>query len=146
MLLADDHKIVREGLASLLRTQPQIEVVAEACDGQMAVEMTRQLNPDIVLMDVSMPRLNGVEATARIVAEVPRVRIIGLSMHPESDMARAMCAAGAAAYLSKSADPETVIETICQCAYGQSENSPALKNVVADPQLLLSYASAPRMQ
>ncbi len=101
VLLADDRQIVREGLASLLREYQDIEVVAEAVDGQMAVELARQVHPDVVIMDVTMPRLNGIEATRIITAELPRTRVIGLSMHQELDLAVTMRQAGATAYLTK---------------------------------------------
>ncbi len=102
VLLADDHEVVRNGLVRLLQMQPDIEVVGQASDGRQAVDLALEVRPDVVLMDVSMPRMNGVEAAQRIAAELPDVRIIGLSMHEEEDMATAMCSAGATAYLAKS--------------------------------------------
>jgi signal transduction histidine kinase/CheY-like chemotaxis protein len=115
VLLADDHKLLREGLANLLRDQPGIEVVSEACDGEMAVELARQWRPDVVLMDVSMPRLSGPEATRVISRELPDVQVIGLSMHDRSDMASAMFEAGAAAYVTKGAPSENLIAAIRDC-------------------------------
>jgi PAS domain S-box-containing protein len=112
VLLADDHAIVRQGLAGLLREHDAIDVVGEAVDGQEAVELTRQTRPDVVLMDITMPRLNGIEATRRIMEMDPAVRIIGLSMHAEADMAAAMQKAGAAAYFSKDVAPEKLFSAI----------------------------------
>lgn len=123
VLLADDHKIMREGLASLLRSRREIEVVGEACDGQAAIELARQAHPDVVLMDVTMPGLSGIEATRLITAEWPYVRVIGLSMHVEPDMAAAMRTAGAVSYLSKSCDPDTVVATIRECSRHRAESS-----------------------
>ena len=112
VVLADDHKVMREGLARLLGEIPDIEVVGQASDGWMAVEVARQTRPDVVIMDVTMPRLGGFEATRFIRAELPHVRIIGLSMHDEADMAAAMLEAGAEVYLNKAGPAEDLIEAI----------------------------------
>jgi PAS domain S-box-containing protein len=102
VLLADDHAVVREGLARMLDQEADIEVVGEAVDGEQAVEMARQLHPDIVLMDVSMPGLSGIEATRILRRELPDLRVIGLSMFEETERAQAMRDAGAVDYLTKS--------------------------------------------
>ncbi|MCC7191488.1 MAG: response regulator [Phycisphaeraceae bacterium] len=115
VLLADDHRILREGIAGLLRGQPFIEVVGQAEDGQMALEMARVLRPDVVVMDVTMPRLNGIESTRAIKREIPGVQIIGLSMHEKEDMAAAMREAGAIAYLPKEGPSEALISAIRSC-------------------------------
>ncbi len=112
VLLADDHPVLRQGLIRLLQEHPDIQVVGEADDGQLAVELAKRLEPDVVLMDVSMPRLSGSEATRRIVSECPGIRVIGLSMHEENDMAAAMCKAGAAAYVTKGGSTEHLISII----------------------------------
>ena len=121
VLLADDHKIVREGLSSLLSDQPGIEVVGQAEDGLAAIEMARLLKPDVVVMDVSMPRMDGVEATRRLKAEMLPVWVIGLSMHSDNDMAKTMCDAGAVAYLNKVGPAEKLVETIRSCRSGGSD-------------------------
>ncbi len=112
VLLADDHAVLRAGMTSLLNDEPDIEVIGEACDGQMAVELAADLQPDVILMDVTMPRLNGIEATRQIMAQLPRVRIIGLSMHEQESMAVAMRRAGAKAYLTKDGRSEALIDAI----------------------------------
>lgn len=112
VLLADDHAIVRQGLGSLLRGEPDIDIVGEAEDGQEAVDMARELRPDVVVMDVSMPRLNGCDATRAIVAELPGTRVVGLSMYDEAEMEAAMLNAGAAAYLPKGGPTQDLIATI----------------------------------
>lgn len=112
VLLADDHEIVREGLAGLLLEEPDIEIVAEASDGQMALHLARRLHPDVIIMDVSMPRLSGVEATRKIKEEMPDIRVIVLSMHAEADMAAAMMTAGASAYLTKGGPYDALISAI----------------------------------
>lgn len=112
VLLADDHATVREGLAGLLREQPGIEVIGEAENGARAVELARALCPDVIVMDVTMPVLNGVEATRRITRICPGVRVVGLSMHEREDMAAEMINAGAATYLTKGIHFDTLIAAI----------------------------------
>ncbi len=115
VLLADDHAMVRRGLCSLFDDQPDIRVVGQAEDGQQALEMVRALQPDVVVMDVTMPRLNGVEATQAILAEAPQARVIGLSMHDDREIAAAMLAAGAAIYLTKSGPPDDLLAAVRAC-------------------------------
>ncbi len=112
VLLVDDHAVVRQGLLSLLEDEPDIEVIAEATDGLDAVEKARDLRPDVILMDFSMPRMDGVDATRIIRSELPHTRIIGLSVYAEADRASAMIAAGADAYFTKSGDIEALLLAI----------------------------------
>lgn len=112
VLLVDDHRMMREGLRSLIHEQPGLEVIAEASDGQTAVELARKLQPDIVIMDVNMPKMNGVEATRQIKTALPHVKIIGLSVQSEEKMAALMREAGASAYLSKGGAAEVLSTTI----------------------------------
>lgn len=112
VLLAEDHAVVRKGLADVIRDEQKIELVGEACDGWEAVEMAGKLRPDVIVMDVSMPRLDGVEAMRRIRAELPESRVIGLSMHESDDMAETMRGAGAVAYLHKSEAADILVDTI----------------------------------
>jgi DNA-binding NarL/FixJ family response regulator len=121
VLLADDHTMMREGLALLLRQEPDIEMVGEAFDGEGAVELAGRLRPDVVVMDVTMPRLNGIEATRRIVAELAGVSVIALSMHEEADMAAAMRAAGASDYVTKDSPPDVLVAAIRACAAGRGK-------------------------
>lgn len=111
-MLADDHPVLRQGLAGLLRDHSEIDVVGEAADGRQAVEVALRTHPDVILMDITMPLLNGIEATRRILDAIPSVRVIGLSMHAEADMATAMRKAGAVAYLSKDTATESLLATI----------------------------------
>jgi len=112
VLLADDHTVVRQGIANLLKDQPDIEVIGEAADGQEAVELAAKLLPDAILMDMSMPKLNGVEATRSIHNDWPEIRIIGLSMFEEAERAQAMRDAGAVDYITKSGPAEDLINVI----------------------------------
>ena len=112
VLLADDHKILREGLMSLLDEEGGIEVVGEASDGEMAVDMACNLHPDVVVMDVTMPKMSGIEATRRIKNTCPEVRVIGLSMHNAADMASSLEQAGASAYLTKGGPADSLIDAI----------------------------------
>lgn len=112
VLLADDHPIFRQGLMDLFDKETAIELVGEAGDGEEAIEMARQLRPEVILMDVTMPRLNGIEATRRIKEEMPDVCVIGLSMHEGEDLARAMRNSGVDAYVSKSEAADTLVATI----------------------------------
>lgn len=112
VVLADDHALVRQGLVGLLREHGEIEVVGEAADGQEAVAVALETRPDVVLMDITMPRLNGVEATRHITAALPQVRVIGLSMHDDADMGAAMRKAGAIGYLSKDVASDDLVSAI----------------------------------
>ena len=111
-MLVDDHAVVRQGIANLLADEPDIEVIGEAADGQEAVELAARLLPDVILMDMSMPKLNGVEATRIIHNDWPEIRIIGLSMFEEADRAQAMRDAGAVDYMTKSGPAEALINVI----------------------------------
>ncbi len=115
VLLVDDHAMLRQGLAEHLTRDPQIDVIGEASDGEIAVEKARSLRPDVVLMDVSMPRMNGVEAARIIHAEFPNMVIIALSMYAEPHRAEEMRQAGAKAYVSKSEAAEALVATIHAC-------------------------------
>jgi PAS domain S-box-containing protein len=116
VLLADDHVIVRQGLARLLQDEPGIELVGEADDGREALALTQMVHPDVVLMDVSMPTMDGVEATRRILAEQPDVKVIGLSMYKGEEMAEHMRQAGAMDYVSKGGDPAMLIRAVRRAA------------------------------
>ncbi len=116
VLLVDDHVVVRQGLSHLLREEPDIEIVGEASDGQTAIEMVSQFLPDVVTIDISMPGMDGIQATKTIHAEFPDVKVIGLSMFDEGQRGQAMLDAGAATYLAKNGPSEALVAAIRACA------------------------------
>ncbi|HTY61423.1 MAG TPA: response regulator [Acidobacteriota bacterium] len=119
ILLADDHRIVRQGLSSLLQLEPDLDIVAEAEDGEQALKLARRLKPDVVVADVSMPGMDGVELTRMLLREMPGIKVLGLCMHIEKDVAAAMRDAGAVGYLAKSGLSEDLITAIRACAAGR---------------------------
>jgi DNA-binding NarL/FixJ family response regulator len=130
ILLADDHKLMREGLRMLLEKLGGITVVGEAGNGISAVRMARDLEPDLVLMDIAMPDLNGIEATRRIMIESPGVKVIALSMHADKRFVRHMFAAGAAGYVLKGSAFEEVAAAIKKVAAGRIYISPKITDQV----------------
>jgi DNA-binding NarL/FixJ family response regulator len=132
ILLADDHAVVRQGFKMLLDAQPDMEIVGEAANGREAVESAEVLKPDVVVMDVAMPDLNGIEATRRLTAATPRTRVIALSMHKDSVYVREILRAGARGYLLKDSGAEDLVTAIRAVARGESYLSPAVSNAVLD--------------
>ena len=112
VVLVDDHAVMRQGLSMLLSNYDDIKVTGEAANGKEAVELARELNPDVILMDISMPEMSGIEATRIINAEMPHIRIIGLSMFDPSDQAEEIRHAGAGQYLKKNGDKNELLSTI----------------------------------
>ncbi len=130
VLLADDHAILLKGVAMLLDSQPDMEVVGEAKTGREAVAAARELKPDVVVMDVSMPDLNGIEGTRRICDELPHTRVIGLSMHKDSVYVREILRAGARGYLLKDSDDDDLLRAIRAVSRGEAFLSPAVSDAV----------------
>ena len=112
ILIADDHPLIRQSLHWVLDLHHDLAVVGEAPDGETAVELAKQLKPDVVLMDYDMPGMNGVEATRQILADNPAIRVIGFSMHEESGVPDAMWQAGVSAYLLKSKNSSELLAII----------------------------------
>jgi DNA-binding NarL/FixJ family response regulator len=112
VLLVDDHAMVRQGLRSILETYPDLEIVAEASDGIEAVESAINTQPDVVVMDLNLPRLNGIDATRRIKKDAPNTLVVGLSVHYSSQTHAAVLEAGASAFLSKEQATEDLYRTI----------------------------------
>jgi DNA-binding NarL/FixJ family response regulator len=116
VLVADDHKLFREGLISLISQESYLEVVGQAADGEEALKMARELRPQIMIVDVSMPKYNGIQVTTLVHKELPDTRVIGLSMHERDDMALAMRNAGAVAYCAKSWPSEHLLTELRNAA------------------------------
>jgi signal transduction histidine kinase/CheY-like chemotaxis protein len=112
VLIVDDHPVMREGLSLLLSRHPDMEVIGQAVNGQHAIELARQYQPEVVLMDISMPVLNGIEASRVILRELPQIKIIGLSLFEDADRAQTMLSVGAVRYLSKSRASEDLVAAI----------------------------------
>ena len=132
IVLADDHRIVIEGLKKLLEQEADMEVVGETGNGLSAIEASRQLQPDIVIMDIGMPDLNGIEATRQIVRECRGTKVIGLSMHSAEKYVKQMLKAGAWGYLLKDSAGEELIVAVRTVAGGKKYLSPSVASVVLD--------------
>ena len=130
VLLVDDHAIIREGLRSLLEKQPEMEVIADTDDGRKAIELVRELLPNIVIMDISMPGLNGIEATSQITAEFPDVKVIALSIHSKRRFVADMLSAGATGYILKECLFDELVQSIKAVAAGGRYLSPRITDVV----------------
>src|SRR6202142_1724989 len=130
ILLADDHAMVRQGFKMILSAQPDMEIVGEAGNGREAVELAEKLQPDLVIMDVTMPELNGIEATRRLVSIAPRARGLALSMHKDSVYVREILRAGARGYLLKDSADADLIAAVRAVAKGEAYLSPAVSDAV----------------
>lgn len=126
VLIVDDHAIVRKGLRALLATERDIQVVGEAADGEEAESQARTLSPDVILMDLVMPKLDGIEATRRIAARQPRVRILVLTSFAADDKVFPAIKAGALGYLLKDSSPEELVKSIHQVYRGEPSLEPAI--------------------
>jgi DNA-binding NarL/FixJ family response regulator len=130
ILLADDHTMVRQGFRMILSAQPDMEIIGEAGNGREAVELAEQLHPDVVVMDVAMPELNGIEATRRISAGESRIRVLALSMYKDSVYVREILRAGARGFLLKDAIDRDLLAAVRAVAAGEGYLSPAVSEAV----------------
>ena len=132
ILLADDHTVVRQGLRKLLEERPDWEVIAEAGDGREAVRLAEQHKPDVAILDVAMPLLNGIEATRQITKRVPATRVLVLSMHADEAYVTQILQAGATGYLLKDSADVDLLKAVDEAAHGRSFFSPAIARVMLD--------------
>jgi two-component system, NarL family, response regulator NreC len=130
ILLADDHAVVRQGFRMILATEADMEIVGETSNGREAVALSEKLNPDVVVMDVAMPELNGIEATRRLAESVPHARVLALSMHKDSMYVREILRAGARGYLLKDAFDHDLVAAVRAVAGGKGYLSPEISDAV----------------
>jgi DNA-binding NarL/FixJ family response regulator len=132
ILLADDHAVVRQGFSMILAAQWDMEVVAEVSNGREAVEKAEELKPDVCVMDVTMPELNGIEATRRLAKVAPKTRVLALSMHKDSVYVREILRAGAKGYLLKDSSAEDFLSAVRVVAVGKAYLSPEVSEAVLE--------------
>jgi DNA-binding NarL/FixJ family response regulator len=132
ILIADDHRIMRSGLRSLLDREPDMEVVGEAENGRMTVRLARKLSPDVVIMDIAMPDLNGIDASRQILSETPEVKVLALSMHSNEQFVAGMLDAGASGYLLKDCHLGELCLAIRSVVANQSYLSPSVASIVLE--------------
>ncbi len=132
VVIADDHKIVREGLRSLIEKQPGMEVVAEAENGRTTVQKVEEVSPDVVVMDISMQDLNGIDATRQIISRFPSVKVIALSIHSDKQFVAGMLSAGASGYLLKEGDFRELTNAIRMVVSNQVYLSPRIAGIVTE--------------
>lgn len=132
VLLADDHTVLRQGLRALLEDQPDITVMGEAEDGRWAVHLAHELQPDVVLMDIAMPLLNGLEATLQIKRDHPEIAVLILTMHENEEYVRQVLAAGASGYILKRAAASELVAAIRAVHAGEAVLSPSITRVVIE--------------
>ncbi len=140
ILLVDDHKILREGICSLLKEYPDMEIIGEAADGRTALLLAKELSPDLVIMDISMPDLNGIDATRRINADHPNMKVIALSMHYDKQFVSEIFKAGASGYLLKDSAFEELEHAIRIVMQNKTYINPQIASLVVES--LISQTTA----
>jgi len=146
ILLADDHQILRDGLRALLERESDFDVVGEAENGREAVRLVRELKPDVVVMDIAMPDLNGIEAARQITSEFPKVKVVALSMHKDRRFVKGMLEAGALGYVLKASAFEEVAEAIRKVLTGRIYTSPKISDIVMEDYVRQLSKSEPQTE
>jgi DNA-binding NarL/FixJ family response regulator len=141
IMIADDHEIVRNGLRSLIEKELDMEVIAEAGNGRDAVRIALELAPDVVIMDIAMPDLNGIEAARQIIAALPRIKVIALSMHADKRYVMEMLKAGASGYILKDSAFEELACAIRTTLKNRTYLSPSITEIVIGDYVQLALAS-----
>ncbi len=132
ILIADDHDVVRSGLRALLHSFPDFTVIGEAADGEQAVRLAAERKPDVILMDISMPHLDGIEATTRIIEEQPDARVVILSVHEDEEYVRRILKAGARGYVLKNARRKEIAQAVRSALSGDRFFSPGISRIIVD--------------
>lgn len=146
IFLADDHMVVREGLKTLINAQPDMEVVGEAENGREALNYALKLAPDVVVMDISMPEMNGIEATERLKKDCPQIKIVALTIYEDTGYLRQLLKAGASGYVLKRAVVEELVLAVRTCASGGSYIEPKLAGQVVSTYISRGSASGSKAQ
>ncbi len=146
ILIADDHDVVRSGLRALLHSFPDFSVIGEAADGEEAVRLASERKPDVILMDISMPRLDGIEATTHIIEQQPDARVVILSVHEDEEYVRRILKAGARGYVLKNARRKEIAQAVRSALSGDRFFSPGISRIIVDGYIKRSADSPPGQQ
>ncbi len=141
ILIADDHDVVRSGLRALLHSFPDFAVIAEAADGEEAVQLAMERKPDVILMDISMPRLDGIEATTQIMEQQPDARVVILSVHEDEEYVRRILKAGARGYVLKNARRKEIAQAVRSALSGDRFFSPGISRIIVNGYIKRSAES-----
>jgi DNA-binding NarL/FixJ family response regulator len=142
ILLVDDHKILRDGICSIVKGYPDMEVIGEAADGKAALRLVEELSPDVVIMDISMPDLNGIDATRRIIADHPKIKVIALSMHHDKQFVSEIFKAGASGYLLKDCAFDELEHAVRIVMDGKTYMNPQIASLVIESLVNQPHATS----
>lgn len=135
ILIVDDHTLVRETWSEILNSDPRFSVIAQAGDGEQAIQLAKQLNPDIIVMDVNLPGMNGIEATQEIITASPTSKVLGVSMHTQPAYARKMMQNGASGYVTKNSSRQEMFQAIIEIFRGNKYVCGEIKNILSEQMM-----------